>query len=268
MKANYHTHTRRCYHAIGSDEEYVVSAIKAGYDVLGFSDHTPWDYKSKFQANMRMPLNQFDDYYNSIYKLKIKYQDQIKILIGLECEYFEEYMPWLKAFIIEKNIDYILLGNHYYQSDEKQIYFGRACATVEMLNVYVDECIKGMKTNLYSYLAHPDLFMRAYPSFDEACIEASYRLCEAAKQYDIPLEYNLSGVAYNEMLKVEEYPHPKFWEIASKVGNRVMIGVDAHDNKDLENSKRRKQAEDFLNRLGCNLVEEIDLKDFNLSNLA
>ncbi|MEG2550011.1 MAG: histidinol-phosphatase [Erysipelotrichaceae bacterium] len=268
MRANYHTHTRRCYHAIGSDEEYVLSAIKAGYDVLGFSDHTPWNYKSSFVANMRMALDQFDDYYNSIYNLKIKYQNQIKILIGLECEYFEEYMPWLKSFIIEKKIDYIIFGNHYYQSDEKHVYFGRACETKKMLNVYVDECIKGMKTNLYSYLAHPDLFMRAYPSFDEYCEMISYRLCEAAKQYNIPLEYNLSGVAYNEMMHVAEYPHPKFWEIAAKVGNRIIIGVDAHDNKDLENSKRRDQAEQFLSSLGCVIEEEIDLKDFNLSNLT
>lgn len=38
-KCNYHTHTYRCMHACGSDEDYVISAIKGGYQVLGFSDH-------------------------------------------------------------------------------------------------------------------------------------------------------------------------------------------------------------------------------------
>ncbi len=38
---NYHTHTSRCGHAGGSDEEYVQAAIKAGYQILGFSDHAP-----------------------------------------------------------------------------------------------------------------------------------------------------------------------------------------------------------------------------------
>lgn len=28
MKTNYHTHTTRCHHATGSDEDYVLSAIK------------------------------------------------------------------------------------------------------------------------------------------------------------------------------------------------------------------------------------------------
>ena len=44
MKTNYHTHTTRCMHATGSDEDYVLSAIKGGYQELGFSDHTPWKY--------------------------------------------------------------------------------------------------------------------------------------------------------------------------------------------------------------------------------
>lgn len=38
---NYHTHTTRCMHAIGSEEEYILAAISAGYTELGFSDHTP-----------------------------------------------------------------------------------------------------------------------------------------------------------------------------------------------------------------------------------
>ena len=45
-KTNYHTHTARCFHASGSDEAYVESALKNGYQVLGFSDHSPWKYDS------------------------------------------------------------------------------------------------------------------------------------------------------------------------------------------------------------------------------
>ena len=42
IKRNYHTHTKRCGHAIGEDEEYVVNAIEAGLTDLGFSDHCPY----------------------------------------------------------------------------------------------------------------------------------------------------------------------------------------------------------------------------------
>ena len=71
-KNNYHTHTTRCYHASGKDEEYVKAAIKAGIKELGFSDHTPWHYDSSFKATMRMPESQLDDYIESIRYLKEK----------------------------------------------------------------------------------------------------------------------------------------------------------------------------------------------------
>lgn len=54
MKTNYHTHTTRCMHATGSDEDYVLSAIKGSYQELGFSDHTPWKYHTDYVADMRM----------------------------------------------------------------------------------------------------------------------------------------------------------------------------------------------------------------------
>ena len=107
-KNNYHTHTARCYHASGKDEEYVKAAIQANIKELGFSDHTPWHYDSSFKASMRMPECQLDDYIESIRYLKEKYKDQISILIGLECEYFERYMPWLEKMLKDKQIDYIL----------------------------------------------------------------------------------------------------------------------------------------------------------------
>ena len=44
MKYTYHTHTARCHHATGEDEEYVRAAIDAGIKVLGFSDHAPMPY--------------------------------------------------------------------------------------------------------------------------------------------------------------------------------------------------------------------------------
>ena len=43
LKQNFHTHTSRCGHAIGLDEDYVKTAIKAGIKVLGFSDHAAYE---------------------------------------------------------------------------------------------------------------------------------------------------------------------------------------------------------------------------------
>ena len=48
MKTNFHTHTARCCHASGRDEEYVQSAIRGGYQILGFADHSPWQFSSSY----------------------------------------------------------------------------------------------------------------------------------------------------------------------------------------------------------------------------
>ena len=67
IKRNYHTHTKRCCHAIGDDEEYVVNAIEAGLTDLGFSDHCPYIKKD---PTVRMKIEQKEEYYNSILSLK------------------------------------------------------------------------------------------------------------------------------------------------------------------------------------------------------
>lgn len=37
LVTNYHTHTKRCGHAYGEDEDFVLSAIKYGIKELGFT---------------------------------------------------------------------------------------------------------------------------------------------------------------------------------------------------------------------------------------
>lgn len=262
-KTNYHMHTKRCMHASGTDEEYVKSAIKNGYEEIGFSDHSPWKYDSDFVAHMRMPLSQFDDYYTSIASLREKYKDQISIKIGLECEYFPKYMDWLKQFVVEKKLDYIIFGNHYYKTDEKRVYFGTACENEEYLIRYVDEAIAGMETGLYSYLCHPDLFMRGRRVFDDVAKRESIRLCEAAKKLNIPLEYNLAGAAYNDIMHTMQYPHEEFWKIVAEVGNTAIIGVDAHEPAAMETDRYRDEGLKRLQELGIHIIDKIEFKDFS-----
>lgn len=258
MKRNYHTHTIRCNHAIGEDEEYVVAAISGGYKVLGFSDHSPWKYKSDFVGRIRMPLSKFDDYYQSITTLKEKYKEQIEIKIGLECEYFPQYMNWLKNFKEEKKLDYIILGNHFYKDDEYGVYYGRACRDDEMLTNYVNDCIEGMKTGLYAYLAHPDLFMRGRDYFDKHAKKESIRLLEACKKMGVVIEYNLEGMKTVYRWGKVSYPCPEFWELASKIGNKAIIGIDAHDPKSLEKDGEFERAKEVLKSLNIEIVEDID----------
>ena len=134
MKTNYHTHTTRCMHATGDDEDYVLSAIKGGYRILGFSDHTPWKYRTDYVADMRMLPEELPGYVESLKTLREKYHDRIDIRIGLECEYFPQYIHWLKEQIKKYQLDYIIFGNHHYHTDEKFPYFGHHTDSRDMLD--------------------------------------------------------------------------------------------------------------------------------------
>lgn len=80
MRTNYHTHTTRCLHATGSDEEFVLSAIKGGYQELGFSDHTPWEYHTDYVSDIRMTPEELPEYVESLRSL----QKNIKIKSALK----------------------------------------------------------------------------------------------------------------------------------------------------------------------------------------
>ena len=84
--ANYHTHTYRCNHAQGAEEDYVCRAIEAGYAVLGFSDHTPWPVPHPDSPRVRMSLDQLDGYVHGVRQAASRHADEIRVLVGLECE--------------------------------------------------------------------------------------------------------------------------------------------------------------------------------------
>ena len=262
MKSNYHTHTERCLHATGTDEEYVLSAIKGGYQVLGFSDHTPWKYHTDYVADMRMLPDELPGYVESLRALRDKYAGQIDIKIGLECEYFPEYIHWLKEQIKEFRLGYILFGNHFYHTDEKFPYFGHHTDNRDMLDLYEESAIEGMESGLFCCLAHPDLFMRSYPQFDRHCALISRHICRTAARLHIPLEYNIGYVAYNEAHGLSTYPTPEFWKIAANEGCTAIIGLDAHDNRDLEDPTYYNRAVQELKALKINVTDTLPMNRY------
>ena len=261
---NYHTHTWRCQHAQGSEEEYVLRAVETGFSTLGFADHTPWPYESGFVSGMRMRLDQFPGYLRTIRGLAGRYEGRIRLLAGLECEAFPQYMGWLADFKAE-HLDYLILGNHYDGTDEGDhrvmtgaggFYFGR-CSRPEHVRRYAERTVAGMRTGLFDYVAHPDLFCRAYPAFDAECAAASHDLCAAAREMNLPLEYNLLGVQ-KHILEAEDgllgYPCAGFWEIAAQYGLKAIIGFDAHQPEQLTRLDLYDRGLAYLQSLGIEVL--------------
>ena len=105
---NYHTHTARCKHARGTDRDYVQQAVDSGYQVLGFTDHVAWPFSDGFVSPVRMDASQMPEYAASILKRKEEYAGRLSIHLGAECEYFPDYLPWLKEQQEALGLEYLL----------------------------------------------------------------------------------------------------------------------------------------------------------------
>lgn len=238
LTSNIHTHTTRCGHAYGTDEEYVLAAIDAGITFLGFSDHI--GFPNLHQKGIRQEAEMVDDYVSSLKALKEKYKDQIEIHIGYEAEYypeFEDYYKWLQE---EKGIEFFILGQHTYLDGDKFKFYVGDIKDTESTDKYVDAVVLAIKSGMYKYVAHPDLFINGYQSWDEHIIAQSRRIIEAAIEQDIPLEINLGGARWITLTNFEVilgyhldvdflYPYSNFWKLVGEYKDaKVCIGVDAH----------------------------------------
>lgn len=255
MKTNFHTHTIRCKHAAGTDEAYVKAAIEGGFDVLGFSDHAPWAFTSPYVSHCRMTADQWPEYRASILSLQEKYAGQIKIRMGFETEYYPRYIDQLYR-LRDEGCEYFILGNHFLFTEEQFPYTGTSCQDDDEVRRYADQTAEGIRTGLYCYLAHPDLYMMYRPELDQVSMAAADVICQAAKEANMPLEYNLLGLHGELTGHPRGYPHKAFWEYVRKWDNDVIIGVDAHDPSMLTNANLWETAEKRIHDLGLRRVTD------------
>lgn len=255
----YHTHTYRCGHADGKVEEYVLKAIEYGYKVIGFTDHL--FIEGFVQPGIRGDYDELDDYINEINELKIKYKDQIEIKLGFECE----YIPWLKDYykylLEEKGFDYLIVGQHLFlEEDRTYKWVGEYQDKYFALNKYVNHIIEAMSTGLFKYIAHPDMFVRMFSCFDEEITKQCERICEASLEYDIPLEINLGGIRGTRVFKPGQmnYANDTFFQIASKYGCKVIIGVDAHNPNDLAHITSLELGQKFVEDFKLNEIKRLE----------
>lgn len=258
IKTNYHTHTTRCKHAEGSDEEYVLAAIEAGLEEVGFSDHAPWPKLPLEHHQIRMDISEFTDYVQSIKRLQRQYANKIKINLGLEVEYYADRMDFMKKLCSETPLDYLVFGNHFHVFEAPGHYYGNYSDTKNLLLHYEEDSINGLKTGLFKIFAHPDLFARSLTEWNKDVEAMSRRIIKCAKEMNVVLEYNLGGIRNFSHLKMT-YPCESFWRIVAEEKADVIIGVDAHSPLDLLDKQTVECAEIFLNSIGITIIDGLNI---------
>lgn len=254
MHLNLHTHTPRCRHARGTEREYIENAIRHGFHTLGFSDHSPMPFEPGYSSGFRMEVEETGEYVRTLLALREEYKNDIRILIGFEAEYYPDYFRRLIDLISAYPIDYLILGQHFLYNEQGAPYSGGSTEDENILRQYVDQTAEALRTGCYTYFAHPDLI--AYNGSEEIYRRHILRLCENAKSLDIPLEINLLGV-----WDKRHYPSERFFRIAAEVGNKVVLGVDAHQPERIIEPDVLNRAQDFAARCGVVLTEDIAIRN-------
>ena len=248
LKANYHTHTKLCNHAIGMPEDYVEAAIKFGMKELGMSDHahTPENFMSKSDyLKNHLDIMMTDEEFENIYVPSVnelKKNKNIKIYLGLETEYLIEQHDFFVD--LRKKVDYLILGLHFFNYNGIN-YKTYTEVDEKSLNMYTEVAIAAMESGLYTIFAHPDLFMYLYHSkkgdrvFDDECVKCSKEIINAAIKNDVYLEVNANGIHNTHrdfpLYKNYAYPREEFWELVRETDAKIVIGADAHSPEALGN---------------------------------
>lgn len=257
MKCNYHTHNYRYNHATGTVNDYILAAINSDFDEIGISDHLPHPGHD-FASSSRMSYEDLGNYFNEINEATKLYGDKISIRKSIECEYFEEYQWIYDELKFKYNVDYLILGVHFFPYKGEMIYLGKIDFDADVLSTYIDYVIKSMDSGNFKYLAHPDLFGMQYLNWDEHSEKASRRILEKAEELNITLEININGMRRDNLIYNNgsryQYPHKDFWTLSKEYNVDVIIGIDAHNSCELEDLN---MGINFANDLGIKIIDRL-----------
>lgn len=216
-KEIFHVHTWRCKHAgEEKDYEYVEAAIRLGANRIVFTDHAPFPGNP---FHFRMDIEQLPEYVQSMQELKKAYASKIEVLAGLELEYLPRFDEYYKKLRESGAFDVILMGQHFFQTDEGGYSFNDKDKREEHIKL-AEAMAAGAATGYFDVIAHPDRCYRRCREWDAKMQESALRIQEAALKHNLLLEQNYTSMSRNYQYWEE------FWKDVPQ--ERCLKGYDAH----------------------------------------
>jgi len=119
MLTNHHTHS---LYSDGSSqpEEYISAAIEKGFNLLGFTEHSPLPFENTFSFKKENK----DEYLVLMNNLKQKYSDQIAVFSGMEMDYIPGMSENFSKVKAEYKLDYLIGSVHLVRpADKDELWF-------------------------------------------------------------------------------------------------------------------------------------------------
>lgn len=231
VKFDFHTHHERCGHAVGTIEHYVEAAIEKGLNFIGIADHSPYFYSEEDQLHptIAMAKSELSNYVNEVLRLKEKYSGKIHVLLGMESDFYPQYIDIYRRQLDLYPFDYII-GSVHYVDDVSIFKKGRWEGLTKEQQVqtkerYYELIEQSARSGMFQILGHIDAMKGFYPAFSSIETKAVEQTLKIIAKHDITIEINTSG-------KTKDcggwYPADEILERALFHGVKVTFGSDAH----------------------------------------
>lgn len=242
---NLHTHSFYCGHGSGTLDEYCIAAISQNLELLGFSEHLPLPDR-RFQSS-RMDNSMMTIYEKDALEMDAKYQN-LKVLLAYECDYSREYYNYYRDLLDSKRVNYLITGTHFIKDKDGRY---SSIFTNPMdeygLKQYAKTVIDAMESNLFSFVAHPDLFLSAYQGKKDESLAVIKDIIALSKEKNIPLEINGNGMLKKKINGHYQYPCDEFWYMVEDQKAPTVRNTDSHSPNSIELSLRliKEYVKDF-----------------------
>jgi len=250
---DYHSHNRRCGHAMGEIEDYVKVAIEKNFKEIGITDHFPLGAiidDPQFQKIIKkasMDVKEFPNYIEDIKRVKEKYRDKISVRISTEVNFatpgraLTRQKKILEPFM--DDFDYLLGAIHDIKWHDSPVIImdpreGSEALKkygIEKINLeYINKLIKLVETNFFDVIAHFDnnrILMRPNkPHYSENTWQKLLDLLDKIKNKGMAIEINTSGTLKGIG---SQFPADEIVIEIIKRDIPLLLGSDAHRPKNI-----------------------------------
>jgi len=223
---DYHNHTRLCKHAEGEVYQYVEKAISLGITEMAFTDHMP--LPNDFDIAHRMSEKEMDVYIEWVRQAQSRYPE-IKILFGIEADYYEGFEEYTERYINQYDFDLVIMSIHFMKNWPKGNWVFKydfpERSFEDIYSEYLQTIINGLKTGLFDVVGHLDIVKTPGQSMTELVPNELSLVMQEINYQNMVLEINSSGFRK----KMEEpYPELKMLDIIRENNVSICVGSDSH----------------------------------------
>jgi histidinol-phosphatase (PHP family) len=228
---DFHSHHRRCGHALGEIDDYVAAAHAAGLQWFGVSDHGPawWFDADHALPRTQMAKSEFGNYLDQAREIAERWRSRINVLVGVEADWIDGRAGELTTVLDRPGIDYVLGSVHY--SGGVNIFRKDRWDTdnaEEVFRDYYRQVADCARSGLFDILSHLTAVEAYAPLPSPSLADELYTpVADAIAESGCIVEINTSG--YRKRPEIDEpFPNRRMLRLLIERGVPLTFGSDCH----------------------------------------